>query len=238
MRRWPRPCREVAISRGHDSHVHASALVLPDARELPARWRAQELDLHAGRHLADLVKKQRSATGRLEQAGAVLGCPGERTPRVSEELALQQRLGDCSAVDRDERSAARVDSSWTSRAIRSLPAPLSPVMRTVESTWAMRRARSTNLAHRGALAQRCRAAASTSRATAVSARRCARSFRSAAFSVVSSRDVSDTSRHSSRRVPFEKLSSSARSWPHCSRGIAHEVAGRISLAAPQRSSST
>ncbi len=40
--------------------------------------------------------------------------------------------------------AARVDSSWTSRAIRSLPEPLSPVMRTVESTLATRRARSTS----------------------------------------------------------------------------------------------
>ena len=38
---------------------------------------------------------------------------------------------------------ARVDSSWTRRATRSLPDPLSPVIRTVESTLATRRARST-----------------------------------------------------------------------------------------------
>ncbi len=48
--------------------------------------------------------------------------------------------------------AARVDSSWTSRAIRSLPEPLSPVMRTVESTFATRRARSTSCRIGGLLA--------------------------------------------------------------------------------------
>ena len=38
--------------------------------------------------------------------------------------------------------AARVDSVWMRRAIRSLPVPLSPVTRTVESTFAVRRASS------------------------------------------------------------------------------------------------
>ena len=76
--------------------------------------------------------------------------------------------------------AARVDSSWTSRAIRSLPDPLSPVMRTVESTLATRRARSTSCRIAGLLAT-IPSGSSTSRATRTSARRCSRSFRSAAF---------------------------------------------------------
>ena len=58
---------------------------------------------------------------RLEQAGRSLRRAGERAPRVAEQLALEQRLRDRAAVDGDERPAARVDSSWMSRAIRSLP---------------------------------------------------------------------------------------------------------------------
>ena len=47
---------------------------------------------------------------------------------------------------------ARVDSSWTNREIRSLPTPLSPVMSTVASTFATRRARSTTFCIFGLLA--------------------------------------------------------------------------------------
>ena len=76
--------------------------------------------------------------------------------------------------------AARVDSSWTRRAMRSLPDPLSPVMSTVESTLATRRARSTSC-RMAALLATMPSGSSTSGATRTSARRCSRSFRSAAF---------------------------------------------------------
>ena len=110
---------------------------------------------------------------------------------------------------------ARVDFSWTSRATRSLPEPLSPVIRTVESTLAMRVARSTSLAI-GALLATIPRGSSTSRATRTSARRCKRSFCSAAFSVSVTR-WSDTSRQSWSRVASKKRSSSACWSPHSSR---------------------
>jgi len=75
-----------------------------DAADLVLLQRAQQLDLHRGGHLADLVEQQRPAAGSLEQARSVLRRAGERTARMSEQLALEQRLGDGSAVDRDERT--------------------------------------------------------------------------------------------------------------------------------------
>jgi len=110
---------------------------------------------------------------------------------------------------------ARVDSSWTSRAIRSLPAPLSPVMRTVESTLATRRATSTSCRIPELLATMS-SGSSTSCATRTSARRWSRSFRSEAIKVSVTR-WSETSRHSLRSFGSKKRISSARSSPHSSR---------------------
>ena len=123
--------------------------------------------------------------------------------------------------------AARVDSSWTSRAIRSLPDPLSPVMRTVESTLATRRARSTTC-RIAVLFATIPSGSSTSRATRTSARRCSRSFRSAAFSVSVTR-WSETSRHSLSRFGSKKRSSSARSLAPLLARAPEEMAGRVAL---------
>jgi hypothetical protein len=64
--------------------------------------RAQELCLEAERHVSDLVEKQGTAL-RLEQEPAVvLPRVGEGAAHVSEQLALEQMLGESRAVDRDE----------------------------------------------------------------------------------------------------------------------------------------
>jgi hypothetical protein len=205
---------QVAVGGSHHAHVDLAALVLADAPDLPLLQRSQELDLHARRNLADLVEQQRPAVGGLEQARPILRRARERAPRVAEELAFEQGLGDGAAVDCDKRPAARVDSSWTSRATRSLPEPLSPVMSTVESTLATRRARSTScaIAALGDDPERLLDVA----ATRTRARRCRRNFCSAAFSVSMTR-WSETSRQSLRRLGSKKRSSSARSSPHSSR---------------------
>ena len=57
---------------------------------------------------------------------AVLGGAREGALRVTEELALDQRVGQRAAVDRDEGAVAP-DSAWTARASSSLPVPLSPL---------------------------------------------------------------------------------------------------------------
>ncbi len=88
-----------AITRTFDG----PALVLADAADLALLEDPQQLDLHAGRDVADLVEQQRAAVGRLEQADPVLRSARERAARVAEELALEERLGDRAAVDGDER---------------------------------------------------------------------------------------------------------------------------------------
>ena len=66
---------------------------------------AQQLRLQADIHLADFVEQQRAAIGRLEFADTARDGAGERTLLVAEQLELQQVLGDCRTVQRDERPA-------------------------------------------------------------------------------------------------------------------------------------
>ena len=87
------------------------ACVEPTGRISPLCERAQELDLEARRHLADLVEEERAAVGFLEQALLVRGRARERALDVAEELRLEERLGKRRAVDGDEgpaRARARV----------------------------------------------------------------------------------------------------------------------------------
>src|SRR5204862_2480674 len=66
----------------------------------------QELGLQAERQLADLVEEQGALVGELEAAELLLGGAGERALLVTEQLALDQRLGERRAVDRDAWTGA------------------------------------------------------------------------------------------------------------------------------------
>ncbi len=57
----------------------------------------------SARDLADLVEEERAAVGLLEAADPALVGAGERALLVTEELALEERLGERGAVERDER---------------------------------------------------------------------------------------------------------------------------------------
>src|SRR4029453_8273044 len=54
--------------------------------------------------VADLVEEQRAAVGALEATLPTGDRPGERAPLVPEELGLQQRLGERTAVHAHERT--------------------------------------------------------------------------------------------------------------------------------------
>ena len=66
---------------------------------------AQQLRLGGRPHLADLVEEERALVRQLELAELLRVRVGERAALVAEELALEQRLGDGGAVERDERLA-------------------------------------------------------------------------------------------------------------------------------------
>ena len=74
-----------------------------DAFELLLLQDAQQLRLHLGRYLADLVEQQRATIGQLESPDAPLLRSGEGAPLVPEQLTLDQRRRERGAVHPDER---------------------------------------------------------------------------------------------------------------------------------------
>ena len=74
-----------------------------DALELARLEHAQELDLHGGVDLADLVEEERAAARELEAALALGDRAREGALFVAEELALEQLPRERGAVDGDER---------------------------------------------------------------------------------------------------------------------------------------
>jgi hypothetical protein len=65
---------------------------------------AEKLRLRRRAHLADFVEQQRTAVGRLELADLAVRGAGEGPFFVTEQLALQQRLGEGGAVEAHKRS--------------------------------------------------------------------------------------------------------------------------------------
>ena len=63
----------------------------------------QQPDLGLGRELPDFVKKDSSLVGPFETSPLLAYGAGESTLLVTEEFAVQQGLGDCTAVHLYER---------------------------------------------------------------------------------------------------------------------------------------
>jgi hypothetical protein len=122
---------EGLVAGEDDAHVDLDGLRAAHGLELAFLEDAQQLELHAGRGGVDLVEEDRPAVGREEAADLVGVRAGEGALDVPEELALQQRLGDAAAGDLDVGLLAARRVVWIAWAIRLLPVPLSPVIRTV-----------------------------------------------------------------------------------------------------------
>src|SRR5437016_13845032 len=104
----PRPHRflEIAIRRGDHPHVHPKRPARPHGFELLLLENAKKLHLRLEGQLADLVEEDRAAIGELEAADAALQGTGEGTLHMSEQLALDQTRGDCTAVHLHQRTVA------------------------------------------------------------------------------------------------------------------------------------
>ena len=74
--------------------------------DLPLLDHAQQLGLEHRRHVADLVEQERAAVGLEKQAAMVLARVGEGAATVTEQLALEQVLGNRGTVDGEERRLA------------------------------------------------------------------------------------------------------------------------------------
>ena len=95
---------EVLVGGGDDPHIDLGALGPPDPPHLVLLEDPEEPGLHTGADLADLVEKARPAVRGLEQPSLLGQRPGERALDVTEQLALEETLGQSAAVDRHERA--------------------------------------------------------------------------------------------------------------------------------------
>src|SRR5678815_1895443 len=95
---------EIAVRRGDEAHVRLEGRRAAERRELALLEEPQELHLNGKRDVSDLVEEERAALRELDTTRLALGRPGERALLVTEELALEERLGDRAAVHGDERT--------------------------------------------------------------------------------------------------------------------------------------
>lgn len=95
---------EVAIGGRNEAHVDASRLNASHATQLAAFQQAQQLCLDGRGHLAHFVEEERSAVRRFDQSLFAGSRSSERTTFVPKELALQQRVRRCCAIQRHERA--------------------------------------------------------------------------------------------------------------------------------------
>src|SRR2546422_4461749 len=94
------------VGRRQNAYVDRPRFRPSDPADLLVLQYTQQLGLQAERQVADLVEEQRAAVRHLEQPG--LGGMGVRkgAALVTEQLGLDEVLGECRAVHRDERGTA------------------------------------------------------------------------------------------------------------------------------------
>ncbi len=93
---------QVAVGGGDEAHVHLVGPGAPHPLELLLLQHPQQLGLEGGRDVADLIQEQGAPVGQLEAPLALVGGAGEGALLVTEELGLQQGLGQGGTVELDE----------------------------------------------------------------------------------------------------------------------------------------
>jgi hypothetical protein len=98
---------QIAVGRGHESHVGVDRLVASHALENALAQNAQDFHLRGGVNFADFVEKERSARRLLEECGAMHG--DERTAAARTELVdgVRGEFFACAAFARDQHGGAR-----------------------------------------------------------------------------------------------------------------------------------
>ena len=99
---------QVAVRGRDDAGIGAESLGPTDALELPLLEDAEDLGLGRRGQLAHLVEEDGAAGRTLEPAGLLAVGSGEGTALVAEELALDQALGQRTAIDPDEGTGRAV----------------------------------------------------------------------------------------------------------------------------------
>ena len=85
--------REIPVRGGEHADVRGQRRRSADALKLSLLQHAQELDLHAGRQLSDLVEEERPMRRQFESSRLLTARAGERAALVAEQLGLEERVG-------------------------------------------------------------------------------------------------------------------------------------------------
>src|SRR5881396_2337786 len=94
---------EIGVRRGDQPHVDLAWLGPADWDDLPLLKRPEELHLSRGEGLPHLIQEEGAASRHRQEPFLVAHRPRERALHVTEEVRLEEILGERSAIDRDER---------------------------------------------------------------------------------------------------------------------------------------
>src|ERR1051325_10468770 len=94
---------EIAMGRGHDSHVDLDGFDAAEPLELPVLEQSEQLRLEGGAELADFVQEECALVGELDAARLSRDRARKSALLVPKELALEEVLLQGGAIDLDER---------------------------------------------------------------------------------------------------------------------------------------
>ena len=95
---------QIPVRGGDDPHVRSDRHALrAHFLNLAGFQKAQQQALHPQGHFPDLIEEDGAVARHLQLPRAVAKGAGEAPLDVAEQLGLEQRLGNASAIDRDER---------------------------------------------------------------------------------------------------------------------------------------
>ena len=95
--------QQVGVGRRDDAKVNLLLARAANAVNAPRLQSPQQFALQRQRQVADFVEEDGAAVGLLEGAGLGLVCAREGAFFMAKQLAFDQRLGDGTAIDRDQR---------------------------------------------------------------------------------------------------------------------------------------
>ena len=98
---------QIAIGGGDHPHIDLHPFVAAHAANFFFLQHAQQLGLHLGGQLANLIQEDGAAIGCLKQAFVALDGPGKSAFLIPEELALNERGDQGAAIHGHERPAGQ-----------------------------------------------------------------------------------------------------------------------------------
>ena len=115
--------QQVLVRRGDEPDVHLAVAHVAQTPEAFLLQNLEELGLDGGVHVPDLVEKERTVMGCLEQAGLRDARSGEGALFVAEQLRLEEVLREARTVEVDERFLGSRTVSVEPRRQDALAAP-------------------------------------------------------------------------------------------------------------------